>query len=181
MAVPFISVQDFIDLTGRGGTADPGLLIAIDAACETVRAMTELNVNRVTGGTATLNGNDSDTLLLPQRPVYGAGTVVLNGGTITDYCYDANGVLYRGTADADPRGTWPSGRQNVVVTYDYGWLDDDIPRDIRMVALQLASRIAIQGVAVEESMGQTRVRYAGPALDLTNGEKAILQKYRQIR
>jgi hypothetical protein len=39
----------------------------------------------------------------------------------------------------------------------------------------------VQGVAVEESLGDVRVKYAGPATDLTAGELRILQKYRQMR
>jgi hypothetical protein len=51
---------------------------------------------------------------------------------------------------------WPSGRQNITVTYDHGYADADLPRDVRMVALSVASRIAVQGVALEESVGDVR-------------------------
>jgi hypothetical protein len=180
MPDPFISTQDVIDLLGRGGTADPGILIAVDAACDVVRDLTELTINKVYGDTVYLNGTGTETLLLPQRPVSAAGTVTVNGGTVTDYALanNGNGILYRGTAGG---GVWPRGRQNVRVTYDHGFADDDIPRSVRVVALQLACRLVVQGAAVEEQIGQTRVKYAGAALDLTNSEKAILAKYRQIR
>jgi hypothetical protein len=73
------------------------------------------------------------------------------------------------------------GRQNVTVTYDHGYLDADLPRDVRMVALSVASRIAVQGVAVEESIGAVSIKYAAPALELTPNELRVLRKYRPTR
>lgn len=181
MPDPFISPQDIVDYLGRGGTADPGMIIACDAACDTVRTHTEQSFNLVTGGTVTLDGSGTDALLLPERPVSAAGTVTVNGTAVTDYVLSANGMLFRGSVGCDPRPVWPSGRQNVVVTYDYGYADADLPRDVRMVALALASRLVLQGPAVEEQVGDVRVKYAGASTDLTSGEKAILRKYRQSR
>lgn len=181
MPDPFISVQDLIDYVGRGGTADPGMLIATDSACDTVRTFAERDFNQVIGGSAILDGSGTDALLLPQLPVTAAGTVTVNGGTVTDYMLNGNGILFRGTAGVDPRPIWPLGRQNVRVTYDHGYADQDIPRDVRMVALSLASRIVIQGPAVEENIGTVRVKYAGPPMDLTKTEQAILRKYRPTR
>ena len=48
-----------------------------------------------------------------------------------------------------------------------------------MVALSLASRLIVQGVAVKERVGDNQMDYAGPATDLTAGEQAILRKYRR--
>jgi hypothetical protein len=76
---------------------------------------------------------------------------------------------------------WPSGRQNIVVTYNYGYADVDLPRDVRVVALSIASRLVVQGVATEESIGATRIKYAGAATDITLGERMILRKYRPTR
>lgn len=181
MPDPFISVQDLIDYIGRGGTADPGMLIATDSACDTVRTFAERDFNQVVGATFTLDGTGTDAILIPQLPVTAAGTVTVNGGTVTDYTLNANGILFRGTAGSDPRPVWPSGRQNIRVTANVGYPDQDIPRDVRMVALSLASRIVIQGPAVEEDIGTVRVKYAGPPMDLTKTEQAILRKYRPTR
>jgi hypothetical protein len=68
-----------------------------------------------------------------------------------------------------------------VVTYQHGYADADLPRDVRMVALSIASRLVVQGVASEESNGPVSVKYATPATDLTAGELRILQKYRNTR
>jgi len=181
---PFISVQDVIDYLGRGGTADPGMIIATDSACDTVRALAERDFN---AGTATvvLDGSGTDAMLIPNRylPVTAAGTVTVAGSAVTDYALNDNGVLFRrGTAATDCLSlTWPVGRQNVAVTISYGYPDADLPRDVRMVALSLAARLVVQGPAAQESIGQVSIRYGVNATDLTNGELRILAKYRQTR
>jgi len=187
---PFISRQDLTDYLGRDVTSDDGALIALDAACDTVRTVSEQTFNRVVGGSVTLDGTGTDAILLPELPVSRAGTVTVNGTAVTDYVLADNGVLYRrgplsgaGTVWCDdyvPR-TWPSGRQNITVTYDHGYEDADLPRDVRMVALNLASRLIVQGVATEETNGDQRVKYAGPAMDLTATEQIVLRKYRKHR
>ena len=48
------------------------------------------------------------------------------------------------------------------------------------MALTLASRMIVQGVASEESQGTERIRYGTAATDFTDGERAILHKYRQV-
>jgi len=175
---PFITSQDLTDLLGRNVTSDPGATIAIDAACDTVRTFTEQQINRGTS-TVTLDGSGTDALVLPQLPVASLGTVTVAGSSVSDYALKDNGVLIRtgGTASTTTL-TWPMGRQNVAITYVHGYLDADIPRDLRSVALALAQRIVVQGPAIQENSGQQGIRYAGPAHDLTKTEQAILRKYR---
>jgi hypothetical protein len=181
---PFITTTDMSDYLGRDVSADPGALIALDAACDTVRTFTEQEFNSATG-TFTLDGTGTDCLLLPQLPVSAAGTVTVDGTVVTDYVLNGNGMLFRGSVSAEgaaySRSTWPEGRQNVVITADYGYAAADLPRDVRMVALSLASRLVVQGVAVEESIGGVSVKYAGPAMDLTRTEQMVLRKYRPTR
>lgn len=183
---PFISTTDLVNYLGRGTAGDPGMIIATDAACEICRVIAEQNFNAGTT-TLTLDGTGTDALLLPERPVNAAGTVVVAGGTVTDYVLGANGILFRksiGTdvdyCDSYRTLTWPSGRQNITVTYEHGYADDALPRDVRMVALAIASRIAVQGPALQETVGNASVRYGLNATDLTLGEQAILRKYRQV-
>jgi len=180
MPDPFISTSDLVSYLGRGSATDPGMIIAADAACDMVRTLAEQSFNQATS-TVVLDGSGTDALLLPELPVSSAGTVVVNGGTVTDYVLNGNGVLFRGTAGVDPRPVWPTGRQNIRVTYDHGYAEADLPRDVRMVALSIASRLVVQGVALEENIGPVRVKYAAAASDLTNGEQRILRKYRQMR
>lgn len=194
---PFVSRQDLSDFIGRDVTSDDGALAAVDAACDVVRTITEQDWNRVTNGTAVLDGTGTDALLLPQRPadvtsVTIGGTVtsgtITGGTTVTSWTLRDDGVLLRtaGAAVGDPNWTgqtyplkWPRGRQNVKVVYSHGYGTAVLPRDIRMVALQLAARILVQGVAIYETVGDVSVRYAGPPLDLSSGERAILDRYRR--
>jgi len=184
---PFVSTTDLVNYLGRGGTADPGMVIAVDAACDICRDVAEQSFNAGTS-TVTLDGTGTDTLLLPELPVTAAGTVLVAGGTVTDYVLNGNGILMRkqtGTdvdyCDSYRTLKWPTGRQNVVVTYDHGYADADIPRSVRMVALSIASRLVVQGPALQESVGETSVRYGVNSTDLTNGELRILRKHGQRR
>jgi len=179
---PFISPQDLVDYIGRGTATDPGFVIVCDAACDTCRTVAERDFN---AGTATIaiDGSGTDAVLIPNRflPLNTVGTITVNGGTITDVVVNDNGILFRGSAGVDPRPVWPMGRQNVTATFTHGYAEVDLPRDVRMVALSIASRLVVQGVALEESVGPVRMKYANAATDLTNGEKMILGKYRQMR
>lgn len=182
---PFIDTQDLTDYLGYNVTNDPGALIAIDAACDTVRDVASRLFNAGTE-TVTFDGSGGDCLILPQGPVLGCGTVTVNGGTVTDYCWAMDGRLIRGTAAerslSDSTHVWPQGRLNVRVTYDYGFADADMPRSVRMVALALASRLLAQGPgAVSESAGDQSATYAGPAMDLTENELRILRYHARTR
>jgi hypothetical protein len=181
MPDPFISTQDLVDYIGIGGTADAGMLIATDSACDMVRTIAERTFNYVPGDVITLDGTGTDALPLPDGPIAAAGTVVVNGGTVTDYMLGRNGILFRGTAGIDPRPVWPIGRQNVTVTYDHGYQEIDLPRDVRRVALELAARMVVQGPAKSETVGSVSITYATASTDLTPTEALILSKYRQIR
>jgi hypothetical protein len=184
---PFIAPQDVVDFLGRGTITDPGMLIATDAACDICRDIAAQTFNQSTS-TVTLDGTGTDALLLPELPVTAAGTVTIAGSAVTDYVLNGNGILFRKASGTDVDYTnamrtltWPEGRQNITVTYTHGYADADIPRSVRMVALSIASRLVVQGVATEESIGDVRVKYAAPSTDLTAGELRILQRYRQTR
>lgn len=184
---PFISTTDIVNYLGRGGTADPGMIIAADAACDICRDIAEQEFNLSTS-TITLDGTGTDSLLLPQGPVSSAGTVTVAGGTVTDYVLNDNGILFRKQIGTDIDYTdsllplkWPVGRQNVRVTYTHGYADADLPRSVRMVALALAARIVVQGPSVQESIGETSIKYAGAATELTANELRILRKYKRAR
>ena len=182
---PFISVQDLTDYIGRDVTSDPGALMAIDAACDTIRDITEQDFTYGTT-TVSLDGTGTDVLILPQRPVANAGTVLVDGGTIVDYIAPTpDGFLYRGSATASFNGyagaCWPRGRQNVTVTYEHGFQTLDVPRSIRMVAISYAARLVLQGVAQSETVGDVTVSYGMAASDLTDNEKRILIGYLATR
>lgn len=178
--VPFIDAQDVSDWLGRDVTLDPGAITAIDAACDICRGEAEQRINAGTS-TVSLDGAGTDCLLLPERPVTTVGTVTVNGVDEDEFMWTAEGKLLRGTAGELPRTAWPRGRQNVAVTYVHGWTADEIPRDIRVVALSVATRLIVQGIARAESIGETSVTYASASTELLPGEQRILRKYRQAR
>lgn len=172
-------------MLGRGSSSDPGMTIAIDAACDMVRTFTEQTINQVSGESITLNGHGGGAILLPELPATNIQFVTVNGTTVSDYVLEDNGILRRtaGTGDYDryAGGTWPEGVQNITVKYTHGYAGTAVPRDLKMVALQIAQRLVVQGVALSEQVGQTRVTYANAATDLTSTERIILGKYKQLR
>jgi hypothetical protein len=185
VTVPFITTQDVSDLLGRDVCDDPGAFTAVTNVCDFMRAMTFQDFDRGTT-TEMLDGTDTDVLLFPQRPVNGAGTagtvngqfgtfVTVNGQPETDFTYTYSGLLLRGSAGGYPRPIWPRGRQNVMVTYDHGY--DVVPNDLRMVAIQMAMRLIVQGVAMSETVGDVTVNYAMSPTDLTVNELRILGGY----
>jgi hypothetical protein len=183
MPDPFITQQDLTDYLGRDVTADNGALMACDAACDMIRDITEQDFNAETT-TITLDGTGTDGLVLQQQPATRAGTVLVNGGTITDYMLSGQGLLLRGTAGSNPRPLWPLGRQNVQVTYDHGYTltpTNNVPRSIRMVALSIAARLVVQGAVQSETVGDVTVDYGMAASDLTVNELRILAGYLQTR
>src|ERR1700742_4045380 len=112
MPDPFISTQDLSDMLGRDVTTDNGAVMAVDAACDICRTIAEQDFNAATE-TVKLDGSGTDVLLLPQRPVNAAGTVLVNGGTATGYAVTSRGALFRGSASPSFNGVWPLGRQNI--------------------------------------------------------------------
>lgn len=187
MPDPFITAQDLSDSLGRDVTADPGATIALDAACDIVRDVSEQTFNR---GTTTeyFNGTGTDALLLPQLPANSVGTVELRDTTgawtragTADWVLDNKGIVYAlNAAGTSSFGTaWPTGRQNIRITYDHGYADADVPRSVRAVALAVAKRLFIQGPAISETIGDVSVRYAAEETCLMPTERMILRKYRR--
>jgi hypothetical protein len=180
MPDPFVTVDDLTDYLGRDVTTDPGAVLALDAACDICRDIAECQFN---AGTATVafDGTGTDALVLPGHPVSAVSAVNVTGAAVTDFSFRPDGVLFRGTAGGLPRTTWPEGRQNVQVTYVHGFPSPELPRSVRMVALNIAARIVVQGIASSESVGEVNVSYAAPAMELTPNEERVLKRYRRTR
>jgi hypothetical protein len=186
---PFVSVADLTDMLGRDCSSAGGT-IAVDAACDMCRTVSEQDFNRGTT-TGTFDGTGTDALLLPQFPVNGVSAVAVvttSGGERTwttagtaDYAVRDDGTLLviNSAGTAEFGSEWPPGRQNVAVTYDHGYDDDDIPRDVRMVALAIAERLVLQGPALFETIGEVSRRWGVNQTDFTAGELRILRKYRR--
>lgn len=190
MPDPFITTQDLSDRIGIDVTADPGAIFAVEAACDVCRDIAEQQFN---AGTLTerYDGTGSDALILAQRPVTKAGTVLVNGVAEPDFEFTAGGLLFRGTAGAGwfgggigwfgggGRPVWPRGRLNVTVTYEFGYAT--VPKSVKSVALQIAARAVQQGPAKSETVGDVTAAFAVNASDLDVNELRILRKYRSVR
>lgn len=183
MPTPFITVQDLADHIGRDLSDDmTAAYAAIESACDVCR---DVSFQNFTAGTATLaiDGTGTDVLLLAERPVGTVTAVTINGVAEPNFVYDEHGFLFRGTAGPLlGRPVWPDGRRNIMVTYEYGYDLIDVPSTVRQVALDLAARRIIQGVASSENVGDASITYAqATAQDLTENELRILRYKRQTR
>jgi hypothetical protein len=118
-------------------------VIAIDSACEMVRAELGNDVNLVEDHEITINGSGHSRLILPEPPVRAVSEVVINAGlsneeilATTDYVLDdlprLRGAYLRriGTGATpmlinnyygDTYPSWPRGLRNITITYDHGW------------------------------------------------------------
>lgn len=166
---PFITVEELSDKIGRDVSSDPGATLAVDGACAVCRTIAEQDFSSVTE-TVALDGTGSDVLILDRVPVTRITSVTVGDDLDTTYVA-SKGMLFKQV------GVWPLGRRNVSVKYQSGY--SEIPDDIRKVALDLAAREVLQGVAAAEANGDVNVRYGVPAAsDLTANELRILRKYR---
>lgn len=181
MAIPFISREDLSDYLGRDLTTSDGAMEAIDAACQICRDVAQQSFDVVTAGTAIFDGSGTDALVLRELPVSAVSEVLIDDSAVDDWVLKDNGVLVRKSATFSssvwsnglPPSIWPLGRQNITVTYDHGY--STVPSSVRMVALSIAARLVIQGVAQFETVGDVSVRYGTNATDLTKGEERILR------
>jgi len=192
---PFISVADLE--AGIGETiALPNSLevkISLDSACQAVRTYLNQTINLVEDDPEIHSGRYGKKIRLRQRPVREVTSVVVDGTVIDPANYSVRGhiiTLIDGSL-------WWTGNDNVVITYSHGWdlseaSDDNVPSDIRFVALSIAKRIwndlgadAASGAIVSETIGDYSYTLSEAALAtvtsasaLSGGEQSALDPYR---
>lgn len=192
MSDPFIGRDDLGHKLNLDLSADDHALACVDAACEVCRTISEQTFNRGTADVTRLDGPGTEVLLLPQYPVNDVGEVKEDGETLDSGDYvlnDATGGLVRVPSNGfvssnyttRPTVVWNLGKQNIEVTYDHGYDLEDVPRDVRMVALTVAARLYEQGSASYEQLGARSVRYESAAADLSDNELRILHKHKRVR
>jgi hypothetical protein len=165
MTIPFVSTADLSEFLGQDVTSDQLAVIALDSACEIIRAYVGQRLNFDAVDVVTLNGNGRSSIILPQLPVVDIAEVVADDTVLAADSYYAtrSGVLSRMTL----YDVWPVGIQNIEVTYSHGFAvleadveddpDDDTPKpdrmpsDIRRVALALARRVFVASGSVAEA------------------------------
>lgn len=188
MAVPFISATDLNNYLGRTVDTDKSA-IAVDAACDIVCKAVDQTLYYTEDDVVVLDSDGTDTLMLPELPVYEVSSVVGPLGTSmeegTDYWLDKeSGSLH--TPSRYYTFNFLKGRQLYTITYTHGFVSDaaapglpsnvqEWPSSVRMVALQLATRIYDQGIVAQESFAGLAMTYSAPeSIALTPSEKEIL-------
>lgn len=174
---PFITPTELSEFTGQTVTDE----FVCAAACDVVRSLTEQDVTLVEDDEIVLDGTATDALLLPQLPVVEVSEVSEDGDEVDaeDYVVNDAGVLLK------PGGKWCQGRQNVAITYSHGFAYDpdedvnEIPADLRMVALSIAQRLLRNTDAKSLTLGSYSISFATEKADIGTTEKLILDKYRR--
>ena len=156
--------------------SDPALLeLALRRASNRFRGAVGHPVERVADDTAYLNGDGTDTLHLPARPV-DVHAVKVDGTLLVpvrDYSVDRNsGVIRR------KNGWFTDDLGNVEVVYDHGYAD--IPGDIQDAVLEQASTLALHLAHLQQnSAGSTQESYAAQAtVGTTAAWTAAVERYR---
>jgi hypothetical protein len=188
MTTPFISRADLGDFMGQDLTGNDMAGIALDTACETVRTFVRRQLNYVPDDEITLDGSGTDTLRLPEWPVFGDVTVTVDETATTDY------VLQESRLVRTDGGCWARGISNVAVTYSHGYAVQEgdvadpgpqrVPSDLRQVALAIAaglmsvSETRFHTVSPRDTVGGSApVEGPAPAV-LTEDQQRVLTNYK---
>lgn len=173
---PFVTTTDLGTYLGRDLSDDERAVIALHAASDIVRSEAGQDLTEAADDIVVLDGTGTDALLLPQLPVTAVSLVTIDDTPFTDYTLANNGVLF-----CTAGSYWTKGRQNIAVTYDHGFTTAEFPRDLRMVALNLAARVYDQQIVSQESVGAYSVTFAvADAIGLSDNERRIVHKYRRV-
>lgn len=192
---PFISVADLEAGIGAA-IADPNALdvkIALDSACQAVRTYLGQTINKVTDDVEIHSGRYGKKIRLRQRPVRSVTEVKIDGTVIAATNYSVRSHI----VTLIDGSLWGKGNDNVSIKYTHGYdigepSDDNVPADIRFVALSIAKRVwndlgadAASGAIVSETIGDYSYTLSEAALAtvtsasaLSGGEQAALDPYR---
>ena len=167
---PFISHEDlgaYLETTFTGG--ELLVKICLTGACDAVRAELHRSLNLVTDDEIVVDGNNTDALILPERPVHEVSSVTIDDEAVDDedlFLEVQRGVLYL-TSGA----VWTRDKGNVGLTYTHGYAltepDVDgtierVPGNIRLVALRLAAAVyRSKGVDLAASTGVVSGEHIG--------------------
>lgn len=178
MADAFITAQELEDYLGY--TLDSTrATVAVDSACEVLRAEAEQTFNLVADETVYLDSDGTDFLILPEAPVTEVASVTIRGsGTVlvenTHYIVDLPAAMIYTKSEAQ---TFLKGRQAYEVVYSHGYDTGEFPKSLTLLALHLAARIYDQGIVSSESVGGVSMSYAAPeSIVLTDRERSLLTK-----
>lgn len=188
MSLPFISNADLENYLGLTTDVDKAA-IAADTACDVIRKTLDQNMDFVADDEVVLDSEGLDFLLLPEMPVYSVTSLTGPGGS--ELTQGTTFVLDKESGSLRTKNfgsKFLKGRQIYTAVYTHGYVSDaaapglpadvvEWPSSMRMVALQLASRIYDQGIVSSESVGGVSMSYAAPeSIVLTDRERSMLER-----
>ena len=129
--------------------------------------------------TITLDGNGSDTLILPHWPVASVASLTVDDLEVTVYDLDeARGMLYLDNGDV-----FASGRRNVEIAYTAGWSDTTIPADVKLAFMEAISwnlqRVNNKSFGVKNQTSPNGVS-VGYELVLPLSVQRVFESYRSV-
>lgn len=173
-------LADPAELAASLGVAadDTKLLWALNAASRRFRGAVRHPVSLVAGDAFTLDGNGSESVLLPAAPVLAVTSVTLDGTALvegTDFDWSADGFLRRLT------GCWPDRLRCIRGSYDHGYAA--VPEDIQEVVIDQARALyrIDPGVQTKTVGGQSVTFGAQAATGVTAQWAAAVERYQLNR
>lgn len=115
------------------GEDDPKLLAALAAASSRFRGAVRHRVSFTVDDVITVDGNGSQTVLLPAAPVTAVSELLLDDVELiegTDFNWSADGYVRR------LGGCWPDRLRCLQVTYSHGY--DEVPEEISEAVIDRA-------------------------------------------
>lgn len=190
--MPFATTDELADWLGYTITETARATLMLEVATGTIQSWTRQTIEQVANDSVELQGTWEPVLKLPERPVTSVSSVTLDGTllTVTDDYVVVKDELRRPNAEYHnwqapssdfypfTKTGWGGPSAIVAVTYTHGFAT--IPDGVKGVCLSLAGRMF-----TNPEMAATRVvdaqtfQYGQRHLDLTDGEKKVLRKYRR--
>lgn len=170
----FATVEELGDyLGGMPSDREAAAELALASATSVIQDYVGQTLTYVEDDEITLDGSNTDVLVLPELPVTEVASVEIDGEELGEDDYEVdfeNGLL---VLDA---GTWGVAKQSIAVIYTHGY--EEIPSGIRAICLQAAGRMFAQAGIAQEQIGATSIRYGAVGVSLTPEEKQTLDRYR---
>ena len=177
---PFATAADLAASTQADipeATAD----LALASASAVIRSWTRQTITRVTDDVVSLRVLDECELVLPQRPVVSVSQVRVNSLVLQDWVLSGDRLLRTGGWRRLPGTTTYPDPGLVEVTYTHGW--DEIPDDVRMVCLDLASTTVtnpsgLRSVSIDDYSRTFASETLGSG-SLSEAHRSLLTAYRR--
>lgn len=170
MPAPYLATPEQLATLTKLPVDSPRLLLELDRASNRFRDAVGYPVHQVTGDIIWLDGDGTDTLLLPAAP-FTTITVAVDGAAVTDFKPSRRaGILRRA-------GGWPDGLENIEVQYTHGY--PEIPGGIVDAVLeQAATQVLVQAAISSQGMGPATVKYEAKAtVGVTQKWTDAVEKY----